>query len=167
MGIRANSGPAPTAGGVRDQRRAVALIDRGDVEALRPGVPKQWSLATVAAWETFWSSDLIAFVGVVDLPGLQRLFTYYDLWTKTYEKWMSEVDRFGVDELLGVTEKGRAVVSPHLLSLEKLEQLTLRLEERFGITPLVRARLGIRFAQAVQEGAKADAVPRKPRPGAA
>lgn len=163
MGTQTNTGPPPTPGSVRDTRRGVALIERGDVD--KPMAPKHWALATIASWEAFWSSDLIEFVHGVDVPGLQRLFTYYDMWVKTYEKWMSDIERFGDGEILGVTMKNTAVVSPYIMQMDKLETMTLRLEERFGITPLVRARLGIRFAEATVAEGKAGKVKRKSREG--
>src|SRR6185295_14474641 len=103
-------------------------------QLIAPAPLPTWQDGTAAAWYRWWGSDIAKkVVAGVDVSGLVRLFSYYDLMGRMYEEGMSQIDLHPMN-LLSIGSKGQETTSAHLDSLQKLEGMAVKLEERFGIT---------------------------------
>lgn len=107
-----------------------------------PAPPKgtRWLKASRISWDEFWASDISHMVNSADMPAIFRLWRNYD-----------ERDRLHADyscEYLVRGSQGQPVLNPLVRRIESLDKAILALEERFGITPLARFRLGIEGAEA-------------------
>jgi len=91
---------------------------------------------------------------------MQRLFSYYDLWRRVYTDYAKSGDLIGSDRF------GADTVSPHLVTMLKVEAAIDKLEERFGITPLVRAKIGVKIGEAINSMNKLNRPARRRREGA-
>lgn len=136
-------GPAPSASAMRPDHRlpAVNADLKGSlgVGAI-PDPNDRWGLDTTAQWHEFWSSALTQVLIQTDIPALRRLFDLYDIYERTMDLMFSGVmaDNDGSGGLLFLGE-----VHPAVRQLDILAKQIERLEERFGVTPLVRAKLGL------------------------
>lgn len=168
MGSR---GPVALASSTRENRDRPAVQNGlGLSEAPRPS--KKWLAGTTHAWDNFLDSELTGVLTDVDVPALRRLFTFYDLAERASRAWYTEIEEaiergYAQDEaLVDVGAKGDRRPNVHLQTLDKLERMISALEQRFGITPLVRARLGIDMGEAKLTAEKVSkVVERKDRPG--
>ncbi|MDO8391049.1 MAG: hypothetical protein Q7V57_11215 [Actinomycetota bacterium] len=88
-----------------------------------------------AAWATFWKSDVAGLVVDADRPALDRLFEYYELRARMLTAFMSEPFSTG--------STGQTVVHPAAKEMASLDTRIVALEDRFGITPAGRLKLGI------------------------
>jgi P27 family predicted phage terminase small subunit len=106
-----------------------------------PSANDQWRAGTVERWHEFWCSPLAQQVEASDYGSLRRLWGLYD-----------ELDRLWD----AVEETGRVVVgsqgqprpNPLFKQIEAFQAEARQLEDRFGLSPLARLRLGITFADA-------------------
>ena len=132
--------PKPSArrAGHRRARKPKAL-ELVPAEATVPVPPSGVGASTLAAWETYWRSDVAAVASEVDLPVIRRLFVMYD----QYEKAIEIVSK--TIAVKGST--GQIRVNPVADYAFKLAGQILRLEEELGLTPLSRQRLGIALAE--------------------
>lgn len=124
----------------RSAPKAVAAVPAGALAGYQP--PEAgWLPGTAERWDAFWTTPLAGHVAASDLSALRRLFTTYD-----------EVDRM----TLAIEETGRVVEgsqgqprpNPLIKARSELAAEARQLEDRFGLTPLARMRLGISFGQA-------------------
>lgn len=133
--------PKPADKRQRRNRRDAGLvpIDGGRTEA--PAPLESWRPATVEQWGRFWGSPLASQVEESDHPALERLFRLYD-----------EIERMWV----AVEETGRVVAgsqgqprpNPLFKQIAELQSEARQLEDRFGLSPMARLKLGITFADA-------------------
>jgi P27 family predicted phage terminase small subunit len=133
----------------RDRRQGRATADLGIVKAPVEAVPPiphprggQLLAETAAAWATFWGSELAGLVTEADLPALVRLFRSYDL----RERFARIVTR----SPMVAGSKGQPRVNPAAGELASLDGRISALEDRFGLTPLARFRLGLTFGAAAR-----------------
>jgi len=91
--------------------------------------------ATREAWAAFWASDVAGLVVDADVPALGRLFGLYDLRDRMMRAYLSEPFAAGSTGQLKIHPAGTEVAS--------LDARILQLEDRFGITPAGRLKLGI------------------------
>lgn len=129
--------PRGKAGGVTlvaDQERAV------------PRPPKGLTKEAAAAWRAFFRSPL---GGAVDYqgdgPALRR-------WIWLVSERERLVARFasGFEELIGRGSLGQVALNPLLKLEERYSREIMAYEDRFGMTPLARMRLGIAIGQAAE-----------------
>jgi len=131
-----------------DRRQGRGTRDLGVIGAVAPPEvppaphPHERNLlaATVAAWETFWSSDLAGMVKPVDLVPLSRLFRMYDL--------RERLERQHLAEPFVAGSTGQIVSHPAAKEIASLDARIDKLEPRFGLTPKGRLELGIAFGAA-------------------
>jgi P27 family predicted phage terminase small subunit len=124
------------------QRRGTA-----DVGALEPVVRQvpvadvAWREATVERWVIFWASPLASQVEPSDEGAFRRLFKLYD-----------EIERMW--EAIEVTgrvvegSQGQPRPNPLYKQVQEFQAEARQLEDRFGLSPMSRLRLGITFADA-------------------
>jgi len=119
----------------------VGVVAVGDVERPVPVADVAWREATVERWVQFWSSPLASQVEVSDEGAFRRLFWLYD-----------ELDRLrdAIEETGRVVagSQGQPRPNPLYKQVESFQAEARQMEDRFGLSPLSRLRLGITFADA-------------------
>lgn len=134
----------------RRQNRATADIGlvvahaRSAPPAPHPSTRKPLLAATVEAWDAFWSSKLSSLVDDADLPALRRLFRMYDERERLDRSYRAQ--RFVEG---GATGKA-IVVHPAAGQISSLDARITALEDRFGLTPLARLKLGLTLGAAAR-----------------
>jgi len=91
--------------------------------------------ATRRAWTAFWQSSASGLVAASDRPALARLFKLTDELDRT--------TRAARRERIVEGSKGQPVLSPLYQEARRLRSEVLALEERFGLNPLARLKLGV------------------------
>jgi Phage terminase, small subunit len=115
--------------------------DVGCVVALPPSEPSSkypkphWSREVREAWDELWVSPLGGEIRATDLPALRRLFELRHLQAEAMAAMSAE------PMVIGST--GQPVLSPFAAEVHRLEAAIAKLEDRFGLTPLARLRLGV------------------------
>lgn len=97
---------------------------------------------TVDAWGEFWASELAHLVNRSDRPALARLFRMYD----TRERLERIFDKSPF--VPGST--GQITAHPAAKEIASLDGRILAIEDRFGITPMARLKLGVTFGAAAR-----------------
>ena len=128
----------------RRQRRNRADIGLVPVVAREvPAVPRgeRWLAVTRERWEAFWGSPVASIVDAEsDLPALGRLWAMYDELERCRRAFRAQRYVKG--------SAGQQRLNPVADHIRALEPLIRALEDRFGLTPQARLRLGIEFGQA-------------------
>lgn len=96
----------------------------------------------VDAWNAYWDSDLAQLVMPSDLPALRRLFGMYDM--------RERMDRALREQPFVLGSTGQIVAHPASKEAASLDGRILQLEDRFGITPMGRLKLGVTFGAAAR-----------------
>jgi P27 family predicted phage terminase small subunit len=108
---------------------------------LVPSADGSWREQTVERWVQFWGSPLASQVESSDEGAFRRLFWIYD-----------ELDRLrqAIEETGRVVEgsQGQPRPNPLYKQVESFQAEARQMEDRFGLSPLSRLRLGITFADA-------------------
>ena len=118
----------------------VVVVEPGVARAV-PAADSVWREQTVERWVHFWGSPLASQVEPSDEGAFRRLFWIYD-----------ELDR--LREAIEVTgrvvegSQGQPRPNPLYKQVESFQAEARQLEDRFGLSPLSRLRLGITFADA-------------------
>jgi P27 family predicted phage terminase small subunit len=106
-----------------------------------PVADVSWREGTVERWIVFWGSPLASQVEPSDEGAFRRLFWIYD-----------ELDRLrqAIEETGRVVEgsQGQPRPNPLYKQVESFQAEARQMEDRFGLSPLSRLRLGITFADA-------------------
>ena len=106
-----------------------------------PAAGVEWREATVERWLAFFGSPLASQVEPSDEGAFRRLFKLYD-----------EIDRLweAIEETGRVVpgSQGQPRPNPLFKQVEAFQAEARQLEDRFGLSPLSRLRLGITFADA-------------------
>jgi P27 family predicted phage terminase small subunit len=130
----------------RARRQGRATSDLGIVEVSPvgdvPAVPRGFLVETRRAWSAFWQSELASLVTEADHPALVRLFRLYDA--------RARFAKIVVAEPMVAGSKGQTRVSPAAGELASLDARIVTLEDRFGLSPLARFRLGVMFGAAAR-----------------
>lgn len=98
--------------------------------------------ATREAWEAYWSSSLPQLLTGADRSSLVRLFDQYDRRERLARAWSRSPFTEG--------STGQQIVNPAARAVATLDSAIVQLEDRFGITPLARMRLGIAMGEAAR-----------------
>jgi phage terminase small subunit len=136
---------------VERRQRGARTKDVGQVIALAPAqqaaqypLPDDGWLPEVAeAWHEFMSSPLAGpkVFKSTDLPALRRLFRYRDRLLHASLQFEEQPTTTG--------SMGQDVLSPWAAEIHRIEAEIQKLEDRFGLTPLARLRLGVTFEEGV------------------
>jgi P27 family predicted phage terminase small subunit len=146
----AGNGPPPKPADQRQRRNQRTTTERAGAGLValpggkvdRPSAPSGLLKATREDWAAFWSSPLGALVVPADVPALRRLFTLYDERARAY-RGLRQVGR------LLETEKGTAL-NPLAGYLKSCDAEVRLLEDRFGLSPISRLRLGVALGEAAK-----------------
>jgi hypothetical protein len=123
-----------------------------------PGPPTGLLAVTKDRWTVYFESRIAKLSMDIDrITAVRRLFTYYDEWERCYRAVRHGVMALGDD---GKVKKvsgrlvpgstGQMVLNPLYKQMGTLEGLIGGLEEKVGITPLARLKLGITFGEAAR-----------------
>ena len=142
--------PKPAAKRQRRNRRDVGSVE---AKALRPVIageqpsmpepPPKMLVATKADWAEFWAGELATLVKPADMPALRRLFILHD----ERRRYMNAAQKDGRIQL-GST--GQLAIHPLLKHISTIDSQITALEDRFGLTPMARLKLGVNFGQAAK-----------------
>jgi P27 family predicted phage terminase small subunit len=109
--------------------------------AVMPAPQQSWRNGTVERWEDFWGSPLAHQVETSDYGSLRRLFGLYDELDRLWDA-LNETGR------VVIGSQGQPRPNPLFKQVESFQAEARQLEDRFGLSPLARLRLGITFADA-------------------
>lgn len=121
--------------------RAAEQIKEDDAPVLIPQPGVELDPLVLEEWEDFWQSKVSRFTDDVDIDTLRRLFIYRNEWVQLAREWALLPADERVTE--GSRNSGAVRLHPFASRMDKLESMMLPLEDRFGLSPLSRARLGI------------------------
>lgn len=127
------------------RRTAGTILEITSRDTPAPPMPRapggKWLKATRDLWSEFWASPI---AGAVDRQSdAPRLFRWLVLW----DEWGRALRSFRKHRL-ATGSTGQVVINPLGKYLLELERQLERTEERFGLSPLDRMRLGITFGEA-------------------
>lgn len=140
MGAR---GPLPKPEHLRQRRnRPAAPVSLVAVRSSRPpAAPVGMLQAQRSSWQAFWRSPLaLAVDEAADLPALRRLWQIRDRRDR-YERALRK-------QPIVAGSQGQPRANPLHQEIARLDAEIRQLEEKFGLTPAARARLGIQLGQA-------------------
>ena len=128
------------------------LAPTGDSAFVVPPASDDWLEPARADWLAFWTSPLVAaLLPATDEPAVRRLFGLRD----ERERMMRGIRRHRVVE----GSEGQPRANPLYAQLVSLDSAILALEDRIGLNPQARLRLGISLGEAQRSLAQiADAV---------
>lgn len=127
------------------RRPGGTILEMTPRDSPAPPMPRapggRWLNRTCLLWEGFWASPISQVVDrLSDSPRLAR-------WVLLYDEYFRAARSFRKQRLTkGST--GQMVINPLGKYLLDLERQLERTEERFGLSPLDRMRLGITFGEA-------------------
>ena len=129
------SGPAPKTEGRqrRNKPNTVQLDPSRDLQL--PELPQHWTPEVLQEWQLFWASDVAAAVSQSDIPSLIRLFDLRAMEQDYREQAQKEP--------LVTGSKGQPVQNPLLKVADTFRAEIRQLEDRYGLNPAARAKLGI------------------------
>jgi P27 family predicted phage terminase small subunit len=144
----ATRGPAPKPAYQRQRRnkdeRPLVVVPPGERSPGRPPSPlpprRRWLRATERAWEAFWGSDVASLVTEADMPAIERLHDLRDERERALRGYRKE--------RLVKGSMGQRVINPLAKAMMALDAEIRALEDRFGLTPQARLRLGVVFGEA-------------------
>jgi P27 family predicted phage terminase small subunit len=141
------TGPLPKPKEKRQRRNKTNVVPMRslmlDAPVTIPEAPEGLSEKNVKFWRDYWSSELArAADPQTDLQAITRLFTLYD-----------ERDKLDVAYRKAPLMKGsmgQPVVNPVRAVISACDADIIKLEDRFGLSPISRLRLGITIGEAAQ-----------------
>jgi P27 family predicted phage terminase small subunit len=143
MGLRGpTSKPPDRRQGHRD--RTVVELRPAPEPAEAPEAPSRLLKVTREAWAAYWSAPVASVVDRrSDLPAIRRLFTLYDERERCY--------RSARTARVVAGSQGQPVLNPLYKHMTTLDAEIRQMEDRFGLTPASKGRLGITLAEAVDQ----------------
>lgn len=137
-------GPAPKPAAKRQRRNqrdvgAISVVPTA-VASDHPEPQKGLLKAVEQTWFEFWTSETSGLVKPADLPALHRLWSLYD----ERQRCLNSARKGRVVE--GST--GQPVLNPLYKHMATLDSQIVALEDRFGLTPMARLKLGVTFGEA-------------------
>jgi P27 family predicted phage terminase small subunit len=146
----AGTGPPPKPAERRQRRNERTSTERAGVGLVAlpggkvdpPPPPAGLLKATRQDWAEFWASPLGALIVAADVPALRRLFTLYDERARAY-RGLREFGR-----LIDIEHGGK--LNPLAGYLKACDAEVRLLEDRFGLSPIARLRLGVALGEAAK-----------------
>lgn len=114
----------------------------GDLEVVFPPPRSAWIEQTTEDYRAYVASPLANLIAPADLPALLRLFDYRDELAVTMRRYTRRRVVEG--------SMGQPTLSPYAKMIAPLESAIAKLEDRFGLTPDSRLKLGITFGEAAR-----------------
>ncbi len=111
-----------------------------------PAPMSEWRDDVTAAWLELWSTSLAKHFQSTDVPSLRRLFTLRSRLVDALANADAE------PMITGST--GQSILSPWFAEAHRIEGEVERLEDRFGLTPQARLRLGVTLEEGLSLAAR-------------
>ncbi len=111
-----------------------------------PDPPEGLCMALRSAWDEYWASDIARATDITDVQVISRLFWF----RQQQREIMEEFSDMAPDERLtpGSRNADSLRAHPYFDQIRKLEETIQKLEDKLGLSPLSRARLGIELGHA-------------------
>ncbi|HUF53805.1 MAG TPA: P27 family phage terminase small subunit [Dehalococcoidia bacterium] len=124
----------------RRPQRTARIVTVTTIEEPPPMPEGDFLKASIDLWQRFWTSPSARFIDHgSDLFAAKHWICYYDEWLRA----MASVQRYR----MVITPRGRLIPNPLTKLADTLEERLAKLEEKFGLSPLDRMRLGIESAE--------------------
>lgn len=141
----AGHGPAPKDPSRRQRQNkpkaALAVVPVQPIAADgTPDLAAEVRPEILQAWEDLWADPLSSAYVPTDLPALQRLFVLYDERARAFDGYTRE--------RLMPGSQGQPVLNPLFKVVQACDAEIRQLEDRFGLSPTSRTRLGIAMGEA-------------------
>jgi P27 family predicted phage terminase small subunit len=137
----AGTGPPPKPGAQRHRTDKPALsVVQLPSRPAPPAPTHGWLKATRESWAEFWTHPISTITEDSDLPALWRMFDLRD----ERERYRRAIRKEG---RLVTGSQGQQVMNPLLRQMQVVDAEIRALEDRFGLSPLARLRLGITFGE--------------------
>jgi|TARA_R100000231_G_scaffold60972_1_gene49727 P27 family predicted phage terminase small subunit len=134
-------GPAPKDPQKRQRRDTPQVELVPDQLAIVPKAPTGLLKKSKERWQVFWESPVSKMVDMnSDMPALERLFFLYDERLRASRGFRRQRMVEG--------SQGQLVVNPLAKLFKDFDAEIRQLEDRFGLTPMARMRLGFTFGEA-------------------
>lgn len=114
--------------------------------AVHPSADQRWRAEVREAWDELWSSQLVQALKPTDLPAMRRLFDLRD-------RWLAAAEAFDAAPVTAGS-MGQDTLSPWAQEMHRLDAAIGKLEDRFGLTPMARLKLGVVFEEGVSLAAR-------------
>jgi P27 family predicted phage terminase small subunit len=124
------------------KRAGAGLVALPGGQPVPPAAPSGLLKATREDWVEFWQSPLGSLVVSADFPAVRRLFTLYDERSRAYQGYRRERLVLGGNK--------QQALNPLLAAMGMLDKEIRALEDRFGLTPMARLRLGVALGEAAK-----------------
>lgn len=147
------TGPPPKPDGMRQRRNKKPEISLRDesVLDLMPAAPADLPETLLDFWREFWSSRVaLAIEPKTDMPAIVRLFQLYAERAKLVEIYK-----------MGPLDKKTGRLGPICDLLSMCDDKILKLEDRFGLSPISRLRLGLKLDSPARPKAKQQEMPKR------
>lgn len=142
------SGPPPKTAARRQRRNkanvvSLRVLEGGRQELALPNPPAWLSTKNADFWRQYWSSDLaLAADPKTDIQAIHRLFGLYDERDRLEKAYKAKPLIKG--------SMGQMRLNPLRGLISGCDAEILKLEDRFGLNPISRLRLGITFGEAAK-----------------
>jgi P27 family predicted phage terminase small subunit len=144
------SGPPPKQPDRRQRRNERTATERAGVGLVAlpggkvdpPPPPTGLLKATREDWSGFWESPLASLVVPADVPALRRLFALYDERLRAYQGYRRQ--------RLAPGSMGQPTLNPLFGAMKGMDAEIRALEDRFGLSPIARLRLGVALGEAAK-----------------
>lgn len=137
--------PKPTSRRQRRNVRPAIVLPRGveSAAANLPAPPRGLLATTVQQWTAYWSSPVGQLADPdTDMPAVMRLFSLYDERERAYRSFRKK--------RLVKGSQGQPVVNPAWRQVPIMDAEIRQLEDRLGLTPQARLKLGVTFGDAAR-----------------
>lgn len=136
------SGPAPKPANKRQNRITKSV---GTIVALPPknfpDAPPGLLVSTQKKWDAYFRSEVASMFTPSDLVSLSRLFELYD----ERQRCLNSARRKG---RIVEGSTGQPVLNPLYKHMGELDREIRAMEDRFGLSPMARLKLGATFGEA-------------------
>jgi len=140
----------------RELRQRARTHTRPELSALpprsivgNPDPPKGLLKASRETWRAYWESPVAAAALPVDVAGLERWIIAVDQWNRATRELRKNLYSTG--------STGQTRLAPAAAYAKQLERQIEIAEDRYGMTPMSRLKLGISTAQARMSAAQLNA----------
>lgn len=139
----AGRGPLPKVAGQRQRRNVRPSVElvrhNGEPPAPPVGLSKVWQFE----WAALWNDPVASAIVAADLPALRRLFLLREKRDKAEERFLEAPTVAG--------SQGQQVLNPMQRVVEGCDRAIQNLEDRFGLNPQNRVRLGLNLGEAKRQ----------------
>lgn len=135
-------GPLPKTPSKRVRSTTNALVSLAQTPVSTPEPSTRWLKVTKDAWSTLWGHGLAGAYEATDLPALRRLFGLRDQ--------RARFEMAVVRQPLVPGSQGQEVLNPLARQISTIDAEIRALEDRFGLSPAARLRLGITLGEAAR-----------------